>query len=869
MRLILAMLVLISTILIANSQPGKPDLTFNSGDIGNGQGDGFLSLSVFYVLDNNQIIAAGSFYNGSPVKPLVRLHPDGQLDTTFKLDPAIISLSVSSIAVQSDGRIIIGCSDGRHVSRDLGSVLRFNVDGSLDNSFDEGARLSGRADRIIVQPDDKVILAGLGFRYNNQSKGKLIRLNENGSLDTGFNQNIYKISTIGAVELQEDGKIIVGGELSPNQFDLEANIVRLQSNGQIDTSFLHGSGFKGKVTSLSVDDDQRMIVGGENLEYYQNVAIHSLVRLFPNGSLDTSFQYNPKFPWPWKQKILGAHKRQGGKLFVYGYFNSPYIFEFCEIIESNGAVDSTFSLDLLEGFNLSIETNDFYAVSQSDGKIILKKYYRPGPIRFHSNGLFDTTFNPVSGLNDNAYRIVLLKDQNVLISGDFNFYFNHHAPNLVLINSHGEFLKSLPTDTLGHTLSGISAINSETEVGGDGSFILETSKEGKRNLLRFLPDGSLDPSFMLKSGFDGSVYSVVSLINGKYLVAGSFKNYDNSGKNYLVRLNNDGSLDMSFSLDNQIMKEIYHAVIQADNKILIYVEVSSTSKLIYRLHPNGAIDNSWSTGTGFKSSSGSISIIVQPDGKVIAAGTFSEFNGYLRNNIVRLNKNGSIDLTFRIGTGFTSRVIKVRTQSNGKLVAIGDFFGYNNQAIRGIARLNPDGSLDQTFNPGKAFNRQVRDFVILNDGSFIAVGDFISYDGVGRNRIVKILNGWQVLEPSHGKIEHDSLLFVEDDLSGFNNLNLNYFDSGINFFGKSGKISSNADHFSVYPNPSSGDMYVNLGEEKERVIVEIYNFSGELVYSRSEVKTNKVLLQLNMSPGQYLLRVEADGTIKTMRYVLQ
>src|SRR5438105_4143434 len=112
----------------------------------------------------------------------------------------------------------------------------------------------------------------------------------------------------------------------------------------------------------------------------------------------------------------------------------------------------------------------------------------------------------------------------------------------------------------------------------------------------------------------------------------------------------------------------------------------------------GANDAAFNTGIGANNSIHTTAI--QLDGKIIIGGNFSNYNGRGRNSIARLNADGTLDGTFNPGTGANAGVQTTAVQSDGKIIIGGYFSNYNGIGRNGIARLNADGSLDATFNPG-------------------------------------------------------------------------------------------------------------------------------------------------------------------------
>ena len=91
---------------------------------------------------------------------------------------------------------------------------------------------------------------------------------------------------------------------------------------------------------------------------------------------------------------------------------------------------------------------------------------------------------------------------------------------------------------------------------------------------------------------------------------------------------------------------------------------------------------------------------MQSDGKIIIGGSFTSYDGIGRNSIARLNADGSLDIGFNPGTGANNPVHSITLQPDGKIIIGGDFTNYNGTGRNRVARLNTDGSLDTGFNPG-------------------------------------------------------------------------------------------------------------------------------------------------------------------------
>ncbi|MCA3067815.1 MAG: delta-60 repeat domain-containing protein, partial [Rhodocyclaceae bacterium] len=229
--------------------------------------------------------------------------------------------------------------------------------------------------------------------------------------------------------------------------------------------------------------------------------------------------------------------------------------------------------------------------------------------------------------------------------------------------------------------------------------------------------GALDTSFNPTDvGFGsgaGANFPVLTLAlqpDGKVLIGGSFTTYNGTSRNSIARLNADGTLDNTFNPGTGANSEVYSLALQPDGKVLIggsFTTYNGTSRnYIARLNADGTLDNTFNPGTGANSRVRTLAL--QPDGKVIIGGRFTTYNGTSRDYIARLNADGTLDNTFNPGTGANDQVQTLALQPDGKVIIGGDFTSYNGTSRNRIARLNADGTLDNTFNPGTGANSTVR-----------------------------------------------------------------------------------------------------------------------------------------------------------------
>lgn len=277
-----------------------------------------------------------------------------------------------------------------------------------------------------------------------------------------------------------------------------------------------------------------------------------------------------------------------------------------------------------------------------------------------------------------------------------------------------------------------------------GEFTIATG--APRNwLMRLENNGSLDVSFLPTN--NSYVGAIVRQRDGKVVVAGGFTMVNGVVMNHLARLNTNGTLDATFQnglVAAQGLPEgaVGGIALQPDDKLIIGGYFSSVHgvprKSIARLHADGTLDSAFQNG--MKGVSGRVNpVLVQPDGKVLIAGNFARVNGAMRNGVARLNADGSLDETFMNGLGGTeagATVYCMALQPDGKVLIGGTFRRVNGWSCSHIARLNPDGSSDAFFD-GEA-NSYVHALALQADGRIVLGGQFSAVNNVARSLVARL-----------------------------------------------------------------------------------------------------------------------------------
>jgi len=260
--------------------------------------------------------SAVNIYDGKPILPfqtpilanqaypaVIKLKTTGEIDNSF-FNYGFTSLSgtsdqsVTSIEETTDGKYIIGGNFNSYSGISYNNIIKLNSNGTIDNTFNIGTGFDGIVGDIELQSDGKIIVTGNFTSYSGVSKNRIVRLNSNGTIDNTF--NIGTGFSSGAVydsKIQSDGKIVCVGSFTSYNGSTVGRIIRLNTNGSIDTTFNSGQvGFGSPAVMLSVElqSDGKILVGGGNITSYNGISYTNkvLFRLNTNGSIDSSFMSN-------------------------------------------------------------------------------------------------------------------------------------------------------------------------------------------------------------------------------------------------------------------------------------------------------------------------------------------------------------------------------------------------------------------------------------------------------------------------------------------------------------------------------------------------------------------------------------------------
>lgn len=758
---------------VSFGQQGIVDPTFNTFDDGL-QGDGFDGTVRASALQaDGRLLVGGDFlnFNGATTPYLCRLLPDGSKDLTF-INGLGLNGRVYSILLLNSGKILVGGSFTSYNGIVANRIVRLNTDGSIDLSFNTivGAN-TGIIHKMVEQPDGKAVIVGTFTRYDNITANRVARVNTDGTLDLTFVTGSGSSSLVEEVELQTDGKIIIGGSFVSFNGVACGRIVRLSSSGSVDTTFLQGNGFDDNVSALSILPDGKLIVGGEFL-FYNGISAGRLVRLNSDGTLDASFASGTGF----SNGIVESIKvNSNGSILVGGSFTGTYNGLDCNrIILLNSSGGSSTSFDLGEGpasgtIYTFIDDGVYY---YGGGSFSVFDGQNQGRLaRFDSIGSIDIAYLSAGvGFDNSVLKIVSQPDDKLVVVGSFSKYNNLGNSRVIRLLANG--LVDPTFNVLGSGANNTvrtAVVQDDQKIIIGGSF---TSYNGlvANRIVRLLPNGGTDVTFNSGLGFNNQVYAVALQSDGKLLVVGNFTTYNGVAVARVVRLLPDGILDVSFNVGTGPDAIVECVLLQPDGAILLGGQFGSCngigSSRIVRLQPNGAVDTSFSVGSGFDKTV--FVIALQEDGKVMAGGSFLTYKGNPARKLVRLNADGSQDASLVMGSGFTTGDVRsILIQPDGRLLIGGTFAGtYNGVGVKRLLRLLPNGTYDTSFTA--TLNSTAFTLAFTNSNKLLIGGNFNSVSGVTKHRIAQLklctnTTIWNGAMWSNGLPSPEKTLFFDAD----------------------------------------------------------------------------------------------------------
>ena len=609
---------------------GTLDPTFNPA----GGADAAV-LAVAFQLDS-KVLIAGEFtqVNGAPRNRLARLNPDGTLDTAYNPNA---NSTVRALALQTDGKALVGGSFTNVAATALNRVARLNADGTADATYLIGTGANSTVRTLAVQADGKLVLGGSFTQFNATTRNRIARLNVNGNLDPTFDPNAN--AAVYSLAVQPDTRVVVGGDFTTIAGQPRTRIARLNADGTADGTFTVGTGADGRVQSLALQADGSVFIGG-TFNAINGANRSSLARLNPSGILDASFAaVSVTQPSGYVYSLL---RQSDGKLLIGGYFDTVNgtVRHNLARLNADGTLDPTFATG--NGPNYIVLT----IALQADNKVLIGGFFdtvngvtRHGIARLDATGALDLGFTADLGLFGYAYAVVLQPATSQIVAGgNFTQASGVAVNDLARFNADGTFDATFMTGTGpdNQVLSLLVQADGRLLAGG---YFQNFNGVPRNRLVRLNANGSFDATLNLGTGADSFVYTLAQQTDGRLLVGGDFATFNAVASRGVVRLNLDGTVDGTFAVGTGADSTVYALTVQPDNTVLLGGNFSTFNGVmspgLVRVQANGGPDAAFNPGAGVTGQV--LSLALQPEGKAFVGGFFSAYNNVARTGLARVN----------------------------------------------------------------------------------------------------------------------------------------------------------------------------------------------------------------------------------------
>lgn len=792
------------------------------------------------VQSNGKILLSGNFvvFENQPVGSVIRVNEDGTLDEGFEITGDIGNTIIDHIEQISEDYILV-------CSRNQGGSWVLNSDGSLKTNLDKALRTA--SDYVYTLGAFVLDENSLFVRIDGDKK-EFIKVDLNGKIDDGFQKTFLPNQDRPSdIAIQNDGKILVAGYHRPIVNDTQYGLIRrFNTNGSEDGSFNIGTGAgKNEISDVEIDNAGRIYLTGNFNSLNDRSVQHNVIRLLSNGNIDHSFSLEETEQYG-KINVKGIEILSDGSAIVIGVSNHAQSQLVLKIDEDGNMLDSFQTTKLLPKHtparisthnNNILVTGGFHLANNQD------KY---GIVRINESGSLSKEFDIKIGSMAYINSTVLQKDGKLLIGGEFSTLSN---------------IAQLPKFAL-RSISNMDVLK-------------------VKNIARLNPNGSIDDFFSPFQHVD-RIESIVELKNGQYLVSGVFRSINKEG---LIKLNHDGSIDETFNIT--YFGQESAVKMSSDNQIIVGGGFNSVNgKLVSALAKvdlEGNVVETFNTNNLLPENYNVQAIDSLPDGSLLVGGFYGPtLTGFLW----KLDKNAS-EIKFKLKAVPYYSINNFKVQKDRILVS-----GSTYNPPCPVLQIDFEGNIiDQTsfsltYPDPIIFDIQPLDydelliggrFDKINDTNLNSLGKVTSKGKVKSKYIVNI-DGYRSFVKDITLINSDSA-YISGHFKGVNSLNAN----GIFKLSLYGSPNSNTppptvldigdkvplDQVNIYPIPCTDYINLDFSEALKKNEIYIRDLSGKTVYKQEfdGVHSNSTINTSQFRKGIYFLTLRNDDQSFTKKII--
>ena len=592
---------------------------------------------------DDKILVGGFFTNigGQERNNIARLDATTGLADSFDPDA---SSTVTKIVLQRDGRILVAGSFSAVGGQKRASFARLDATTGLADSFNPDA--DGQVLAMAEQADGKILIGGIFGNIGGQARQFFARLDPSTGLADSFDPNPDAdnpfVKGISRIAVQPDGKIIAGGSFNNIGGQMRYHLARLDPATGLADSFdpaPHGQMFQEYVGAIVIQADGKILLGGGFTTLSPNggaaVTRNHIARVEANGLLDRTLNLNTI-----GDQVEAIAVQSDGKILIGGNFTSVLGVGRNNIARLN--TDGTLDAE----FNPNADSSVICIVVQPDGKILVGGAF--SNIGGQGRGRI-ARLDPTTGLADSlspnpsslVYTIAVQSDGKILVGGLFNFLGGQEHNFIGRIDGSTGQVDSFNPNANGFVEAITIQPDGKILVGGGFTGPNSIGGQTRRAIARLDPTTGLADSF--NPNANGAVYTIVLQSDGKILAGGSFSGANSiggQGRNRLARL--DPATGLADSFNPNANDFITSIAVQADGKIVVGGNFSGANSIGGQTRNRIArIDAVTGLADTFNPNANNsvYAVTILGDGKIMAGGLFGSCGGQTRTFLARLSND--------------------------------------------------------------------------------------------------------------------------------------------------------------------------------------------------------------------------------------
>ncbi|RKR08496.1 putative delta-60 repeat protein/predicted secreted protein (Por secretion system target) [Flavobacterium sp. 90] len=774
-------------------------------------------ITVIKELSDGKILLGGNiqFYKEKKVGNLIRLNADYSLDESFVFngDP---KSEIKDVKFQSNGNIIVLTTKDNLGLADYFKLYQLNANGETLKEVNT----IFNATAIAVQADDKILVTGGAIGYYDFTSCYLNRFNSDFSLDETFKNDLAFNGSTNNVVVSSNG-IYVGGTFTAVDGIAKNSLIKLNSDGILDTTFDVGEGTKGQLFSLTLQDDGKLLIGRHFSRIIDTQPINNMCRLNPDGTIDETFN---TYYFSFHASTIVVKDS-----FIYfGMFEPAEFNSYIAKLNPDGTLNQNFTLG-----RLNENGEMFFTLGIVGDKII---YNNSGNVG-NKYGLSVCDFNgnrldssPLKAIQYGSFDKGEYFDGKLVIKGDFVRVNDVETFGIALLNANGSVDESFVFPKYIGDVTQFQVIDNTT------IFV-----SAKKKLLKLNNKGEVLKDFDFSDIYLTSVKKFRVLANGEVLF---------SDENGLYKeLNTGGHIPYSLKSETYRWFTGVNFEVQDDKIIFtaVYNDYDHYDYKFLRFNLDNTVDETFKiNGSGPDTTVNKIKVL--ESGEIIAAGDFLNFNGVsVPNQIVKISKDGNVDLQF-IENQKAQKIGISTYHDYRKIEQVGDVI-YITEGNADVTAINLDGTFVKNFEMPS---------VIDNITDLVALENKEQTSPTGRKT---------ALEDSA-----DKYMFAMGTIK--NATGASSVVVKVNLGKSSGSLSVGptpeklASKVQVFPVPVHERMSLSFTNSIVPNKISVYSVNGQELYSAKVQSTDNLEVDMSkFTPGVYFIKLFSDSGVITKKVV--